>query len=659
MKLLKVVRLALMAAALAGAGGAQTRVDLRTQAKSVDFSGASYTLPSQVGPVLPATCQTGSTFILTSTLAGQNWYICTSANQWTLQANALPSLAGAAGSVLSTDGTSLFWNALGGDISGAPASVSVNKLLGRRLNTIAPSVGQLLGWDGTQWSPQTLTLSIPVTSVFGRTGAVAAQTGDYSFSQISGSVASGQLPAAGGDLSGSLTSATVARLQTRAVASTAPTTGQVLTWSGTQWAPQNATGGVPSVFGRTGAVTAQTGDYTAAQVTNAATTMAANSYLAGARQTFSASVNGAGIQVSPGPLPSSPLSGDIAVDSGDSNRVKIYNGTGWVILNPSQSPGNYTAFFTSATTVSIPGATHNLGTGNLIVQCYDNASPSNMVEPSLITTDPATYSVTVTFAAAQTGRCVLNGYNGASGSSSSGAGAGMAAQLGDFGVNWSSPATLTIGGNCSAATPCNVRFGTQIYTLTNSATATISSGAGMAFIYVDTTGTLTVGSSMTISCSTFCVSAPGISNFPLNSIPIYTWTASNGAWDSNGGLDRRGWLSANPVLGGTGIAAVTTAGQTTISVDGALVPMYLTASATLDFPSIPAGACSADLTFALLGANAGDAVAPGWPAGLENGLSGTMRISASGVVSVRLCADTTGAVNPAAATFTATVVRGF
>ncbi len=114
--------------------------------------------------------------------------------------------------------------------------------------------------------------------------------------------------------------------------------------------------------------------------------------------------------------PASPLSGDVAVDSGDSNRIEVYNGSAWVSLNPAIPPGNYTAFFTSVTAVSIPGGTHNLGTGNLIVQCYDNSSPSNMVEPSQITIDPATFNVTVTFATAETGRCVLNGYNGASSS---------------------------------------------------------------------------------------------------------------------------------------------------------------------------------------------------------------------------------------------------
>jgi hypothetical protein len=83
-----------------------------------------------------------------------------------------------------------------------------------------------------------------VSSVFGRNGSVAAQTNDYTFSQIGGAVASGQLPAAGGDISGALTSATVKALQGKAVGTTTPSTGQVLTWSGTQWAPQTVASSV-------------------------------------------------------------------------------------------------------------------------------------------------------------------------------------------------------------------------------------------------------------------------------------------------------------------------------------------------------------------------------------------------------------------------------
>jgi len=64
---------------------AQTRVDLRTQSKSVDFSAASSTKPSQTGTSLPATCTAGQTFLNTSAQPGQNWYVCTAANVWTVQ----------------------------------------------------------------------------------------------------------------------------------------------------------------------------------------------------------------------------------------------------------------------------------------------------------------------------------------------------------------------------------------------------------------------------------------------------------------------------------------------------------------------------------------------------------------------------------------------
>jgi hypothetical protein len=63
--------------------------------------------------------------------------------------------------------------------------------------------------------------------------------------------------------------------------------------------------------------------------------------------------------------------------------------------------------------------------------------------------------------------------------------------------------------------------------------------------------------------------------------------------------------------------------------------------------------------FSLPGASAGDSVAAGWPAGLESGLIGTMRISASNTVSVRVCNLSGAALDPAAATFRATVVRSF
>jgi hypothetical protein len=141
----------------------------------------------------------------------------------------------------------------------------VTGLQSRPIATTVPATGQVLAWDGTQWLPQALS-GVGVTSVFGRTGTVTAQTGDYSFAQVSGTVGSGQLPAAGGDLSGVLNVPAVAGIQNRPVAATAPSVGQVLAWNGAQWTPQAQAGGVTSLFGRTGVVTGQTGDYSFPQI---------------------------------------------------------------------------------------------------------------------------------------------------------------------------------------------------------------------------------------------------------------------------------------------------------------------------------------------------------------------------------------------------------
>ena len=93
---------------LAGGGFSQTRVDLNSQSKSVDFSGATYTLPVRTGTSLPATCRTGELYYKTSAPAGQNLYGCTSTNTWTLQSGggsgggggAVSSVAGKIGDVI-------------------------------------------------------------------------------------------------------------------------------------------------------------------------------------------------------------------------------------------------------------------------------------------------------------------------------------------------------------------------------------------------------------------------------------------------------------------------------------------------------------------------------------------------------------------------------
>ena len=66
----------------------QTQIDLPTQTKRVDFTGASYTRPFKSGNTLPATCAVGDVFFNIAAAPGLNIYACTAANTWTVESSA-------------------------------------------------------------------------------------------------------------------------------------------------------------------------------------------------------------------------------------------------------------------------------------------------------------------------------------------------------------------------------------------------------------------------------------------------------------------------------------------------------------------------------------------------------------------------------------------
>src|SRR5713226_4547435 len=72
----------------------QTQVDLRTQSKSIDFSGANATRPFKSGTVFPSICSVGEIFYKLDAPAGANLYACTSLNTWTLESGGYPALGG-------------------------------------------------------------------------------------------------------------------------------------------------------------------------------------------------------------------------------------------------------------------------------------------------------------------------------------------------------------------------------------------------------------------------------------------------------------------------------------------------------------------------------------------------------------------------------------
>ena len=311
--------------------GQITQLDLHFQSRDVDFSAASATKPFKSGTIFPSVCTVGEMFFLLNAPAGSNLYACTSLNAWTLEQPGLPAVTGNSGKVLTTDGTSLLFGSLGGDISGPPSAIAVTQIQGRPVSSAVPGAGQALAWNSTtlRWEPQT----------------------------ISGS------------------------------------------------------GG--------------------------------------------------------------------------------------------------------------------------------------------------------------------------------GSGASMASQLGDFAVTRTNATVLTIGANCSVTTPCIARLGSLVYSFASAGSVTISAGTGLAYIYVSSAGALTIGHNMTANCTAGCFAQSGVTAFPADAIPLFTWSASSGTWDAAGGVDQRALLSSKSVVASTGLTSTESSGKTAIAVDSTIV------SLRTGVPGTSSAACAA------------------------------------------------------------------
>jgi hypothetical protein len=141
----------------------QTQIDLASQAKRVDFSGASSTKPMKSGTSFPGTCAVGELFFKTDSLPGQNVYGCSATNTWILQGDggggpALPSMTGHGGKFLSTNGAAAQWSSPAGDVTGPVTALTVQKLQSRSVSAAAPQSGQALIWNATAgaWEPQSV-----------------------------------------------------------------------------------------------------------------------------------------------------------------------------------------------------------------------------------------------------------------------------------------------------------------------------------------------------------------------------------------------------------------------------------------------------------------------------------------------------------------------
>jgi hypothetical protein len=88
---------------------------------------------------------------------------------------------------------------------------------------------------------------------------------------------------------------------------------------------------------------------------------------------------------------------------------------------------------------------------------------------------------------------------------------------------------------------------------------------------------------------------------------------------------------------------------------GATITKIITATATLDFPSVGSNGI-AELTITVTGAAAGDTVMLAAPAAFEAGFTFVGFVSAANTVTVRIHNNNGGAVDPASAAWRATVL---
>lgn len=126
-----------------------------------DASAAASTKPLKSGASLPAACTQGEFFFHTAGESNRRLYACVSADTWEQTAYSH------------------------GTLGQIPAACDAGQIY---FSTSAPA-GTNLYFCTTAGNPGTWTqMSAGVTSAFGRTGAIAAANGDYSFSQISGTL---------------------------------------------------------------------------------------------------------------------------------------------------------------------------------------------------------------------------------------------------------------------------------------------------------------------------------------------------------------------------------------------------------------------------------------------------------------------------------------
>jgi len=339
----------------------QTQIDLTTQVKNV---------PIKAGASLPGTCAVGQLFFLSSAPTGANLYGCTAVNTWSAQGGqggassmmqgtlaSMPASCTVGQTYFATDasaGANLYgcsaantWTLEGGSQTVDSNGVTVGS---RPITNFLTGVGLLsvITDTGTEINIQSALDTAVVATLPGeQTGSSllcgptsgTANTYGCSMTPTATAYTVGMVlhwvPDVNG--AGGATTLNVDSLGAKSVkqanGATDPSATDIVAGSMREvWYDginlrflEAGSGPVQSVFGRTGAVTAASGDYTASQVTNAVATNSSNTFTAGT-QDFSGAAHTRPTIVasSSGSLPATCAVGELAFVSGATAGQQIY-----------------------------------------------------------------------------------------------------------------------------------------------------------------------------------------------------------------------------------------------------------------------------------------------------------------------------------------------